>query len=161
MPVECELPAKVGRCWKKLLLSQNCDRPAFWNTALFLLATRVLPASPNFGQAKHGQNGPAATFCQQGICCPICKHHFTHWTHPDISLRFRAGGQREENFNFSQICMFARKHLLAACCGLNFNSTDLSHSLFEPLYPKFFRGSPEVDLESIVCPQGPPKVRCC
>ena len=26
-----------------------------------LLATRVLPASPNFGQAKHNQNGPAAT----------------------------------------------------------------------------------------------------
>ena len=33
-----------------------------------LKSTRVLPASPNFGQAKHGQNGPAATFCQQGIC---------------------------------------------------------------------------------------------
>ena len=25
---------------------------------LFLLATRVLPASPNFRQAKHGQNSP-------------------------------------------------------------------------------------------------------
>ena len=58
-------------------------------------------------------------------------------------------------------CPSTRKLLLVACCGLNFNSTDLSHSLFEPLYPKFFRGSPEVNLESIVCPQGPPKVRCC
>ena len=37
-------------------------RPAkFFNTALYMLATRVLPASLNFGQAKHNQNGPAAT----------------------------------------------------------------------------------------------------
>ena len=74
--------------------SQNCGLPSFCNTSLFLLATHVLPASPNFGQAKHGQNDPAATVCQQCICCPICEHHFTHWTHPDISLRFRAGGRR-------------------------------------------------------------------
>ena len=53
--------------------------------------------------AKHGQNGPAATVCQQGICCPICGHHFTHWTHPDISLRFRPGGRRLKNFRFSRI----------------------------------------------------------
>ena len=45
-----------------------------------------------FRQAKHGQNGPTATFCQQGICGPIHRDHFTRWTHPDISLRFRAGG---------------------------------------------------------------------
>ena len=84
------------------LKSENCGRKVFCNTALFLLATRVLPASPNFGQAKHGQNGPAATDCQQCICCPICGHHFTHWTHPDISLRFRAGGRRLKNFRFSR-----------------------------------------------------------
>ena len=34
----------------------------FCYTALFLLATRVLLASLHFGQAKHGQKGPAATF---------------------------------------------------------------------------------------------------
>ena len=56
--------------------------------------------APNFGQAKHGQNGPAATVCQQCICCPICGHHFTHWTHPDISLRFRSGGRRLKKFRF-------------------------------------------------------------
>ena len=83
-----------------MLLSQNCGLPSFCYTALFLLATRVLPASPNFGQAKHGQNGPAATDCQQCICCPICGHHFTHWTHPDISLLFRAGGRRLKDFLF-------------------------------------------------------------
>ena len=63
--------------------------PSILSSDLLRESTCVLPASPNFGQAKHGQNGPAATFCRQGICCPICKHHFTHWTHPDISLRFR------------------------------------------------------------------------
>ena len=91
------------------LKSENCGRKVLGDTALFLLATRVLPASPNFGQAKHGQNGPAATVCQQCICCPICGHHFTHWTHPDISLPFRAGGRRLKNFRFSQNSIAARE----------------------------------------------------
>ena len=90
------------------LNSEKCGRICDCNTYLFLLATRISPASPNFGQAKHGQNGPAATFCQQGICCPVCKPHFTPRTHPDISLRFRAGGRRVKNFRFSRICMSAR-----------------------------------------------------
>ena len=78
------------------------------NTAQILLATSILPASPNIGQAKHGQKGPAATVCQQYICCPICGHHFTHWTHPDISLRFRAGGRRVKKFSFSRNSIAAR-----------------------------------------------------
>ena len=110
------------------LKSENCGRKVFRNTALFLLATRVLPASPNFGQAKHGQNGPAATVCQQCICCPICGHHFTHWTHPNISLRFRAGGRRLKNFRFSRICMSLWWKSSSACCGLNFDATDLPNS---------------------------------
>ena len=87
------------------LNSENCGRICDSNTALFLLATRVLPASPNFGQAKHGQNGPAATDCQQCIFYPICGHHFTHRTHTDISFRFRPGGRRLKNFRFSRIFM--------------------------------------------------------
>ena len=97
-PPERMFEMNINNSLERILLwSQNC------NTALFLLATRALPASPNFGQAKHGQNDPAATVCQQCICCPICGHHFTHWTHPDISLRFRAGGRRVKNFRFLRI----------------------------------------------------------
>ena len=44
------------------LKSENCGRKVFRNTALFLLATRVLPASPNFGQAKQGQKFVVPTF---------------------------------------------------------------------------------------------------
>ena len=47
----------------------------------------------------------------------------------------------------------------SACCGLNFDATDLPHSSFEPLYPKLFRGTPEVDLVSTVWPSDLPKVR--
>jgi len=114
---------------------------------------------PAFGQAKHGQNDPAATVCQQGICCPICEHHFTCWTHPDISLRFRGGGRRVKNFRFSRNSIAARDFFLPACCGLNFDATDLPNSSFEPLYPKLFRGTPEVDLVSTVWPPDLPKVR--
>ena len=137
-----------------MTLEQNCG-------LLFLLATRISPASPNFGQAKHGQNGPAATDCQQGIFCPICGHHFTHRTHTDISFRFRPGGRRLKNFHFSRNSTAARVFSLPACCGLNFDATDLPHSSFEPLYPKLFRGTPEVDLVSTVWPPDLPKVRLC
>ena len=143
------------------LVFENCGRICDCNTSLFLLATRISPASPNFGQAKHGQNGPAATVCQQCICCPICEHHFTHGTHPDISLPFRAGGRRLKNFSFSRICMSLWWKSSSACCGLNFDATDLPNSSFEPLYPKLFRGRPEVDLVSTVWPPDLPKVRWC
>jgi len=142
-----------------LLYGQNCGRLIFGNTYLFLLATRISPASPNFGQAKHGQNGPAATDCQQCICCPICGHHITHWTHPDISLCFQAGGRRVKNFRFFTKFHCCTRFFLPACCGLNFDATDLPHSSFEPLYPKLFRGTPEVDLVSTVWPPDLPKVR--
>ena len=44
-------------------------------------------------------------------------------------------------------------------CGLNFDATDLPNGSFEPLYPKLFRGTPEVDLVPIVWHTAPPKVR--
>ena len=47
----------------------------------------------------------------------------------------------------------------SACCGLNFDATDLPNSSFEPLYPKLFRGNREVDLVSTVWPPDLPKVR--
>ena len=90
---------------KKILSGGFCSKVKIAACQVFatLPYTRILPASPNFGQAKHSQNGPAATFCQQGIYSPIRNNHFTRWTHPDISLRFRAGGQRVKKFRFSQI----------------------------------------------------------
>ena len=45
-----------------LALESKLRRPSFRYTALFLLATRVLPASPNFGQAKQGQKFVVPTF---------------------------------------------------------------------------------------------------
>ena len=142
-----------------LFSNRNCGLEAFSNTTLILLAPCILPASPNFGQVKHGQNGPAATFCQQGICCPIRNNHFTRWTHPDISLCFRAGGRRVKYFRFSRICVAALDFFLPACCGLNFDPTNPPNIQFEPSYPKLFRGTPEVDLVSTVWPPDLSKVR--
>ena len=60
------------------------------------------------------------------------------------------------NFHFSLVT------LLSACCGLNFDATDLpKFEQFEQLYPKLFRGTPEVDLVSTVWPPDLPKVRLC
>ena len=44
------------------LKSENCGRKVFCYTYLFLLATRISPASPNFGQAKQGQKFVVPTF---------------------------------------------------------------------------------------------------
>ena len=45
-----------------MLSSQNYGRGIFCYTYLFLLATRISPASPNFGQAKQGQKIFVPTF---------------------------------------------------------------------------------------------------
>ena len=119
------------------------------NTQFFLLATRFLLASTNFRQPL---------FVQKAFV-PLCIPVFSPFmAHHNISLRFRGDGQRVKN-HFSGICVSLWLQFLSACCRLNFNATDLPHTQFEPLYPKVFRGPPKVDLESIVCPPGPPKVR--
>ena len=41
---------------------ENCGRKVLGDTYLFLLATRISPASPNFGQAKQGQKFVVPTF---------------------------------------------------------------------------------------------------
>ena len=141
----CFAYPKLGYAGRTQVASKNgamlrkASRPQFWlgiccYTALFLLATPVLPASPKSGQAKHGQNGPAATFCQQGICYPACKHHFTGWTHPDIFLRFRTGGWRVKKFSFSQICVAACDFFFL----LNFDPIDLPNR-----YTPNFSGVPQ------------------
>ena len=55
-------------------------------------------------------------------------------------------------------CPYPPKKILGSC-NHNFDATDLPHSSFEPLYPKLFRGTPEVDLVSTVWPPDLPKVR--
>ena len=68
---------------------------------------------------------------------------------------------KTKKFSFSRICMSLWWKSSSACCGLNFDATDLPNSSFEPLYPKLFRGTPEVDLVSTVWPPDLPKVRWC
>ena len=71
-----------------------------------MLATRVLPASPNFGQAKHGQKSHASNFCPKSVCSPMYTGLFTFYD-PSQYLRFQARGQRVKKFHFS-ICLSAR-----------------------------------------------------
>merc|ERR1711873_183918 len=54
-------------------------------------------------------------------------------------------------------CRLQKK--VSGSCTHNFDATDLPNSSFEPLYPKLFRGTPEVDLVPIVWHTAPPKVR--
>ena len=55
--------------------------------------------------------------------------------------------------------MHTHKKNVAGSCALNFDATDLPHSLLEPSYPTVFRGRPEVPLVSTVCHPGSSRVR--
>ena len=82
------------------LNSENYGRKALRNTALVLLATRVLPASPNFGQAKHGQKGPTATFCPKGICSPMYNELFTFYGPSQYLFSFLSLRPKSKKFPF-------------------------------------------------------------
>ena len=83
-----------------------------------------------------------------------CPGKFSHW-------KFSGTERFTKNFPFSRNSTATCVFFLPGCCGLNFDATDLPHSSFEPLYPKLFRGRPEVDLVSTVWPPDLPKVRWC
>ena len=110
-----------------LLSGQNCDRPAFCYTALVLLATRVLPAPPNFGQAKHGE---------KDLLPPLSYTYSESWGQKD-SVGAYPQKIPGENFRvwinlrkFSVFHEFACPYaiFLSACCGLNFDATNLPNS---------------------------------
>ena len=112
------------------LNSENYGRKVLRNTALVLLATRVLPASPNLGQAKQGQKGPAATFCPKCVCSPMYTSLFTFY---GPSQCLWAEGRRVKDFSFSRICMSACSIFLSAC----FDATDLPLASLNRYIPKF------------------------
>ena len=125
----------------------------------FCLQLALYRHSPTSGRQNTVKKDPQPLLGQKEFV-PLRIMAFSPFmAHHNISLRFRAGGQRVKNFRFSRICMSACDFFLSACCGLNFDATDLPNSQFEPLYPKLFRGTPEVDLVSTVWPPDLPKVR--
>merc|ERR1712173_165083 len=96
------------------------------------LATRISPASPNFGQAKQGQKFVVPTF-------------HIHFLNPEcVTIPWVLAPKNFpiENFwvrsNLQKISLFHEfscplgKKKPSACCRLNFDATDLPHSSFEP-----------------------------
>ena len=119
-----------------MLYDQNCGRLIFGNTALFLLATRVLPASPNFGQAKHGQKGPAATFRPKGVCSPMCTGLFTFYSPSHYPSSLSSWRPKSKKFPFFTNFHFPLVKNFVACYRFNFDAFDLPHRKFKPLYHK-------------------------
>ena len=78
--------------------------------ALVLLATRVLPASPNFGQAKHCQEGPAATFRPKGVCSPMHTGLFIFNGPSQYLSPFSSWRPKSKNFQFSRISIVTCKN---------------------------------------------------
>ena len=81
-----------------------------------------------------------------------CPEKFSHW-------KFSGTECFTKKFHFSLISLAASKKKVSGSCTHNFDATDLPNSSFEPLYPKLFRGTPEVALVPIVWHTAPPKVR--
>ena len=103
------------------------------------------------------------------ICCTHLSYTFSEsWvrkdsvgTCPEKFSRPKFSGTERftKKFHFSLISLAASKKKVSGSCTHNFDATDLPNSSFEPLYPKLFRGTPEVDLVPIVWHTAPPKVR--
>ena len=72
--------------------------------------------------------------------------------------KFQLQSVLQQKKMFFAFCSVRLQKKVTPCCEVNFDATDLPHS-FEPLYPKVFRGSLQVDLVPIVCHTAPPKVR--
>ena len=143
--------------------------PIFWKLwpYLFVLTAHNFANGPHFVALTQLR----ATKTGSKICCThlsytfseswvrndsvgTCPKKFSHW-------KFSGTERFTKNFPFSRNSTATCVFFLPGCCGLNFDATDLPHSSFEPLYPKLFRGTPEVDLVSTVWPPDLPKVRCC
>ena len=110
------------------LKSENCGRKVLGNTYLFLLATRISPASPNFGQAKQGQKFVVPTFhihflnpeCVR-IPWVLAPKKFSRW-------KFSGTEQFTKNFLFSLISVSPCKKTVFGSCTHNFDATDLHNS---------------------------------
>ena len=110
-----------------------------------------------------------ATKTWSKICCTHLSYTYSEsWvrkdsvgTCPEKFSRPKFSGTERftKKFHFSLISLAASKKKVSGSCTHNFDATDLPNSSFEPLYPKLFRGTPEVDLVPIVWHTAPPKVR--
>ena len=138
-----------------------CGRICDSNTALILLATRVLLASPNFRQAKHCQKGPAATFPPKGDCSPMYTHLITFYGPlQTISLFvFKLEAKQNKISIFHKFASPHTKFVWQPAAASILIPPTLHIACLNRYTPKVFRGSPIVDPESIVCLQGLPKVR--
>ena len=60
--------------------------------------------------------------------------------HPNVSLRFQVTGQRVKKIIFSLISFAFPQNTLSACCGLNFDATDLPNRGLSIYYVVQIRG---------------------
>merc|ERR1711963_1145000 len=125
---------------------------------IILLTDPILLHSPNFGRPKQGQKFVVPTF-HIHFLNPECVR--IPWVlapknFPVENFRVPSVSQKAPFFtDFS--CRLQKK--VSGSCTHNFDARDLPNSSFEPLYPKLFRGTTEVDLVPIVWHTAPPKVR--
>ena len=79
---------------------------------------------------------PQPLFAQKAfvLLCIPASSPFT--AYHNISLRFRAKGRKVTIIHFSRISIALFQKIVAACCGLNFDATDLPNSQFGPLYTR-------------------------
>ena len=121
-----------------------------------------------FATAHNFANGPhfvaltqlRATKTGSKICCTHLSYTYSEsWvrkdsvgTCPEKFSRPKFSGTERftKKFHFSLISLAASKKKVSGSCTHNFDATDLPNSSFEPLYPKFFRGTPKVNLASTI-----------
>ena len=138
------------------LYFENCGRIFFCNTSYFCQRIAFCHPHPTSDDENKNKKCPTANFKKAFVPLYILVIA-PFMTHPNIS--FPSYGPESKKICFLLNSFATRKKTLAAYCELNFDATDLPHSLFEPLYPKLSMGTLKVDLVPLVWHPALHKVR--
>ena len=125
--------AHASRLWEEVICVvklnfENFGRYIYFGHLIILLTERIWSPSPDFGRPKHGQNCPQPIFAKKAFFPALCIRGFSPFmAHPNISLCFRVTGRRVK-FSSSLISLAAPPKTLLACCGPNFDASNLPYS---------------------------------
>ena len=106
LTLEQNPPERIFLTYIKIFSQEDFALKSKLRPANFLLHLPIFAGNSHFTGISQLRAGKTRAKRPRSHCLstmhllPYIGHHLTHWTHPDISLRFRAGGRRVKNFRF-------------------------------------------------------------
>ena len=105
----------------------NFGRYIYFGHIIILLTERIWSPSTDYKRPKQGQNCPPANVRPCGVCSPMYTGLFIFYGPSQYLSSFPSNWPKSRNF-FTNFSCRPLKNFGAACCGLNFDATDLPNS---------------------------------